>query len=944
MTRVEPWGCAINSAMVMTSVRSVGSSAEALRRMAWVSRGRAVESLPGTAEEQLLFSKGYAVAWAVLADKHLAMALASQAWDCSKPARVQEKRTQAREKRATDEDRQKLSKLTLAPSDLYLWNLCRIADVWQREQEGESLPSQASSYRPSGKEMLFDRYRAWLDQRPSHRVVLIRFVTWLLWQTMDRFSSWRALALGCFLYSYAPQEVATFTTGALDASNFGRIKQELLNGANQGLNQGLKQRFRTLATHVHSASPCPQCGGDIPHQAQDERITGRAASCAAEQDVENTLQVFAGWWELPRQPPQPHPVSSRQVGALFDDRRNTRTPVAWEALAKQRNHALACLECGGIPQLVEDAMAQQVNYPQDPKRQPRIPSFIEGYPQDDDPSSGEEAPSPPSLDPFSPPPLTADDWESIQSTLEAKRFQRAAHHGRVLRIVVDGEERLRFNLAQTPRGEFNITDHDRALEVFSRDESGDLLLAVLPVPELETLRRPREFDVTHEGGQRISLRLSQIPADDSEVSKGLVELTYVETHPVQAAVLLWERWRFWWERWQQAEIFRVPVSWVAPALLVLLLTGATWAVSEFTTLLSQFNTLVEQLHFDKPFTVHFSAVGQRSLQLDLRLQTDVVREVFVDWSDPLHPDPVGGTRIYPGDGMEVGQGKLLLTPITHEYGPVAREGFRTTVRVRIVPTALPKVRPESLSEAQLNPSRRIWVLPYGVVLDPPEARLSLVTPKNGAVVSPSTEVQIQAGALTADIHLLALDPTQPTVYRYLGKIPPPAPGQELSLTRIIETSQLGMAGPFRLVVLSTNQLEPAADQTVEWHAIPQTAPRDEIEVRHAGVILFPTPGTVVSGVGTVRTRLFLPNTYAAVAIVPTHEGSCWVQNDGRLVPPFVEVPFQVSYGGRDSYQVYVGMTYDAELFKMGDKLPGCPHVDAQGRPVYWIGPVEVAHE
>jgi hypothetical protein len=146
------------------------------------------------------------------------------------------------------------------------------------------------------------------------------------------------------------------------------------------------------------------------------------------------------------------------------------------------------------------------------------------------------------------------------------------------------------------------------------------------------------------------------------------------------------------------------------------------------------------------------------------------------------------------------------------------------------------------------------------------------------------------------------------------------------------------------VVLSTNQLEPTADRTVEWHTIPHTAPRAQVNVRHAGRILFPSPNMVVSGVGMVRTQIFLSNTYAAAAIVPTQEGSCWVQNDGHRVTPFAEFPLQVSYGGRDTYQVYVGVTYDPALFKAGDRQPQCPHRDPQGRPVYWIGPVEVAHE
>ena len=114
--------------------------------------------------------------------------------------------------------------------------------------------------------------------------------------------------------------------------------------------------------------------------------------------------------------------------------------------------------------------------------------------------------------------------------------------------------------------------------------------------------------------------------------------------------------------------------------------------------------------------------------------------------------------------------------------------------------------------------------------------------------------------------------------------------------------------------------------------------------KSTGVIVFPTPDTVVTSVGTVRTQIFLPNTYAAVAIVPTHDSQCWVQNDGRRVTPSVEFSLPVSYGGKDTYQVFVGVTYDAKLFQEGQRLPHCPHQDSNGQPVVWIGPVKVAHE
>lgn len=228
--------------------------------------------------------KGYETAFASLVDKDLAMAATIEAWDhATQYAKVQETRQWARDKRATDEAKQRPSRLPLAPSDLYLRSLCRIVDMWAREQEEEPLSPEDSAYRPSGRAMLIHS-SAWLRSKPSRTVILIRYLTWLLWKTMDHFPSYRALALGCLLWGYTPKEVADFTRGALQYDNFRRIKGALLDEA--------KQRFSRLTT-----CQCP------PHQ--EERITGRASNCPEKQIIENTLGEFTSWRELTGQPPHP---------------------------------------------------------------------------------------------------------------------------------------------------------------------------------------------------------------------------------------------------------------------------------------------------------------------------------------------------------------------------------------------------------------------------------------------------------------------------------------------------------------------------------------------------------------------------------------------------------------------------------------------------------------
>jgi hypothetical protein len=121
-------------------------------------------------------------------------------------------------------------------------------------------------------------------------------------------------------------------------------------------------------------------------------------------------------------------------------------------------------------------------------------------------------------------------------------------------------------------------------------------------------------------------------------------------------------------------------------------------------------------------------------------------------------------------------------------------------------------------------------------------------------------------------------------------------------------------------------------------------PWAELELRHAGTIVAPAPKTLVSGLGIVRAKVFLPNSHAVVVIRPVMEGSFWPQNDPLAVTPGVEFSVRAHYGGRDTYEVYVAVTQDPQLFRGVDRLESRPLVDGAGRPVHWIGPVEVTQK
>jgi hypothetical protein len=533
------------------------------------------------------------------------------------------------------------------------------------------------------------------------------------------------------------------------------------------------------------------------------------------------------------------------------------------------------------------------------------------------------------------------EWQQQQAQKRAKKSRGQAS---AFEVVIDGEVKAFLHRGEHRSREIYLPASARYVEIRDRGSRTTVANCHLMDPQ-ELPQKGWKSAVRLLSGEKVHFTLfPKLGGDDEEPGISMVVKRTASPLAYLSGVteLLGERGR------RLAEFVRRVPAPAFGALLLALMLGAGYAAGR-GPMLQQLNALIEQLGFDKkPFDVRFTAVGQRSLQLDLILNPDVVAEAFIDWDDPSRPDPVGGTRIYPGIGIPAGPNRLLLSPITHTYfqdNRVPPEGLRRTVRVHIVPTELPKVRPEPLREENLHPSRRIWVLPYGVVLDPPEAELRIVSPSAGEIVAPTTEVQIQAAALTADIHLLAFDVAHPEVYQYLGKLPPPPFGQEKTLTRVIDTSQLQAAGPFRLVALSSEQLTARVGDRMEWRDISQTAPRTEVEVRHAGVILAPRPGAVVSGIDTVRAQVFLANTYVAAVLCPAQAGgACWVQNTGQPVAPFVEFSRKVFYAGKDTYELFLGITYDPEFFKEGAPLAQRPLTDREGRRVYWVGPVPVEEQ
>jgi hypothetical protein len=392
-----------------------------------------------------------------------------------------------------------------------------------------------------------------------------------------------------------------------------------------------------------------------------------------------------------------------------------------------------------------------------------------------------------------------------------------------------------------------------------------------------------------------------------------------------------------------------PSSWHRPntawrvagaACLALVLSGFSYGYARYRQLLGEYDHLAQQLHFDQPFSVGISTLGQRTVELALNLHQEVIAEVYVDWGDPLDGSPSEEERLYPRPGVKVNGEGFARLRVEHEYMAVSGAGLRSAVTVRFVPSTLPKIIPETLSKERLTVTHRLWLLPPGILIDPPTASLQIRSPTADDYVSGKSDIRLHGAALSKPIHLLALDPTS-GLYQHLASAPPPLFGAELTLSLRVDLSPYASAGSVRLLAIGGDHLDLSPSGSIPWQDLPMTATRHEIELRFAGSIVAPATGAHVSGIDTVRFKAFLNGSYAALLVRPSKGGAYWVQGDGIAIAPGKEQSLAATFGGRDSYELYIGLTFDPGLFRQGDRLLRRPLADTNGEPVTWLGPVTV---
>jgi hypothetical protein len=184
-----------------------------------------------------------------------------------------------------------------------------------------------------------------LRERPTPDDWLVRYIKFLVWQTMDRNACHVAVALGCFLYSYQPGEIANLAPEIFNPHNIRRVK-------------------RRLALQIHARFQHAHIFRGEHHHA----LCTRPPTEHERQLVDHALAMFTPWGG----PHVPTPAPDRSI---------LETHFDWASMCSDsdRIHALIDPTCAGLPRLIreynESLPAKSVLRLEDPDHRLEIPYF-----------------------------------------------------------------------------------------------------------------------------------------------------------------------------------------------------------------------------------------------------------------------------------------------------------------------------------------------------------------------------------------------------------------------------------------------------------------------------------------------------------------------------------------------------------------------------------------
>lgn len=174
---------------------------------------------------------------------------------------------------------------------------------------------------------------------------------------------------------------------------------------------------------------------------------------------------------------------------------------------------------------------------------------------------------------MNPPEPNEEDWEEIESWLLNESGRRRLSPSGVLRVCVDGVERARFSPEQPKTVNLTLGESDEIIEIRTRDQRGDLTVAMLPL-DFKKTSQPQRHALTIENGRRFIFDVAY--RDAGGECQADISLTYQP-----AAEPVTEKLKRWAAAFLSGTESTESTGWLRPvaALLVIgLVIASLWFV------------------------------------------------------------------------------------------------------------------------------------------------------------------------------------------------------------------------------------------------------------------------------------------------------------------------------------------------------------------------------
>lgn len=338
----------------------------------------------------------------------------------------------------------------------------------------------------------------------SEEDLLVYFIKHLVRITTKRNAFYVTLGVSRLLHSYSTLETMEIYNAVIGEPE--RVKDDYYYRSRKAvLMHEMYQRFGQLIRASRQ-------------QRGEERFETQPGSSELRSLVRECLSLFTPW------------DTQCPVPGDFDPFKSIIAPLTSKGGADESEVEVSRIHAVLHPDCFEKLVAAFGYRP--PAERMELPRFFLDQTNDQSPPRQRNAPVE----------LSADELAEITHMLDeqAGRRRRSSSSG-VMRIVVDGVERARFNPAEQSSISFSAEQDAELIEVKTTDQDGDLLLATHLLNSFGKAADNATVSIRLEGGQELSLSVSRRAIETSEDPGLVVQLGYRETNPRRAARLWWQR-------------------------------------------------------------------------------------------------------------------------------------------------------------------------------------------------------------------------------------------------------------------------------------------------------------------------------------------------------------------------------------------------------------------